>query len=120
MLVAKRVSPLSYGKEFSTVPKMRRLRLDSTTLQGKFFATWIFHSPPLNDVAHRAPGKIAGNFPFHPHNSKGIPKHKLLVKYLPGICGGILEPPKNECSKMTKHMISMERNERKHILIKCE
>ena len=38
--------------------------------------------------------------PFHPHNSKEIPKQKLLVKgqgaHLPGVCGwGILKGPQD-------------------------
>ena len=36
----------------------------------------------------QGPWEDTPNFPFHPHNSKGIPKHKLLVKHpgahLPG------------------------------------
>ena len=49
----------------------------------------------FNDFAHMGPWEDGPpNFPFHPHNSKEIPKQKLLVKvpgaHLPGACWKIL------------------------------
>ena len=49
----------------------------------------------FNDFAHMGPWEDGlPNFPFHPHNSKEIPKQKLLVKFpgahLPGVCWKIL------------------------------
>ena len=49
-----------------------------------------FFGPFFNDFAHRAPGKIPGRYLPNPHNSKDIPKHKLLVKHPGPIFQGAL------------------------------
>ena len=38
-------------------------------------------NPKINDFAHN-PWEDTPNFPFHPYNSKEIPKQKQLVKFL--------------------------------------
>ena len=58
------------------------LRSEFPILRSEFF---IVHSQltSINDFAHMGPWEDGPpNFPFHPHHSKEIPKHQLLVKFL--------------------------------------